>query len=378
MRRQRTVLLIALVIACFHYSGSEALESERGGFLRPSVLSCGIYGVDMSRKAQGLKGPVQSVSLAYSSSRIHDNAVIEAPTELHTLTFYDRFGTQVALLGICSRLKTFSGEVSDYCKTSVVRDRRGRIIIAMALENNSDKGFGPDLQTTKWTFRYDAEDNLTEWVIVYQSGPSAQAAVQYDTEGRVTQVTEKTSVTYYSYGPNKKLAFSQAVGLLSNETRIVRVFDGEGNTVEQIIDIPGPTWADTERCSRTYDLNGNLLTQEIRSSTRGYDSRITKESIAYRYDEMRKVIIAEVTIDRDDNTRPRTHTYDLNGTLLEQQGYMVTGTILKPETVRTEEAFAYQFDNNGNWIKQTRSVFATPGRIIYRDFGYFPGQLPAR
>ncbi len=385
------LLILAVVfcpIAVSEATGADTSEAEvQPHNLRPSVsLNCLLGPETISRKADGLKGAVQTVLDEFTFFQGLGQQKKEGPRELFGLTFYDRFGTKIAFIGGCSRLKGHYAAAPDYCKYSIARDGLGRVNSVVVIDDQSDlPSTRPPLQTTRLTFSYDTQGNLTRWSKVWYDGSVTTSEVKYDSDGRVTEVkTDEKNATFFRYGPNKKLLFTQTVsslGLGGHGPRKTGIYNEYGDAVELIEDVASFGDKGTfTRCSFTHDRNGNLLANEKDYvSDFSWNSGYSQSKVAFRwhYDKLSDQFVAEhIWPEREMVTE--TDAYDRNGTLMVST--MNQGLVDQPLWV--QYVFAHEFDSVGNWVKQTSAAkllddslrSPSPHRATYRQIIYYPDQ----
>lgn len=336
---------------------------------------CPLSAKAISREANGLKGAVQAVLEKRAFFLGHGQQKKEGPSELIGLTFYDRFGTRIDFIQGCSRLKGNHGAVPDYCNYSIAHDDLGRVgsIGVIDAYSTNDPLNRPPLQTTRLTFSYDTQSNLTKWSKVYYDGSVSSSEVKYDSDGRVTEIkADEKNATFFRYGPNKKLLFTQTVdsfGPGGHGPRRIGIYNDYGNAVELIEDnlFFGGSF---NRCFSTYDSNGNLVGDEWNYVSQ--DSGYSSHNSAFRWhnNKLTDQFVAE-HIEHDVATE--TDAYDRNGNLIVSTRNQ--GLIDHPLWVKS--VFAYEFDSVGNWVKRTISgglsddSSSSPHLVDYREIIYY-------
>lgn len=193
------------------------------------------------------------------------------------------------------------------------------------------------------------------------SGREISGEDYYSADG---SVSDKTSWTYNGQGlPLSKQTVDVNGALIESDS-----FDAAGNVIEESL-----YKGDALESKRvySYDGKGNRI-EEVHYGANGALINQPKDParIVSGYDEANRVI--DQTLFAADGTIEwkMSFAYDEHGNLIEQRGFHSGKLAL-------HRSYSYEYDSNGNWIKQTMSDLtapvscANPMQVIYRTITYY-------
>jgi hypothetical protein len=193
-----------------------------------------------------------------------------------------------------------------------------------------------------------------------------------------------TSMEYYNEGGN----------LTKSES-----YDWKGNLFQILVYgyLDGARVSDRKTITHEYNPPPIMISSEAGEAKPNYDPRYSNK-FAFKYDDKKRLI--EKTWFNNDGKLSLRYVYkyselqreelvytadgslnqryvsllDNQGNEIEETSYEVGG-----ETVRSKQAYAYEFDVNGNWTKQTTSKWVTkdgrsyyePANVYYRTITYY-------
>ncbi|MBV9210920.1 MAG: RHS repeat protein [Acidobacteria bacterium] len=209
----------------------------------------------------------------------------------------------------------------------------------------------------------------------------------YDAAGRV--IEQRTEHSPYSYLPDRKVLVYDDKGNVVEEDgydlqnkllgKRTYVYDEQGNLIEEEsvkLDDSKQVYGNS-LTKYKYDGNGNRIEratyQRDGSALRPYDFRLGYYREIYLYDAKgRRIATSYIGLD-EKLYRTDVTTYDDRGNELESATYNADGT------VHERKSYVYEFDRQGNYIKQTTLDWVTedgksffrPTEVEYRAITYF-------
>ena len=229
---------------------------------------------------------------------------------------------------------------------------------------------------------YDKNGNKTEWLGYFGKDDPIRDVFICDTEGKVIKdfsynsIDELISETFYKYKDNGTLAEE----VISNGIKTVYSYDSNNNkksetTYDLITNEGGRAFGEVENVVYFHYYKNNKL-KEIGAynfdGSRVWSPPLQAHRIVYAYN-LKGQIAFETVFFEDNSIRSKAHYfYNSNGVLAKEISF------IDYNKVRHTYKYEYEFDETGNWIKQTKnqqirkskSTFI-PIETIYRTISYY-------
>jgi hypothetical protein len=277
--------------------------------------------VRVSLEQNDLKGPVKSIREYESEYERRGGKLVEGRRKLSSAERYDARGRQLSEVSY-----TDDGKILD--KTENIYDASGRLVEARV---EHDKFvYLPDRRA----YVYDARGNVIEEIGLDAQGKRLGKYVyKYDERCRVIEMESS------SEGRNQ----------VYNNYRKLYTLDAEGRVIEDA----------------TFKVEGGTLKPE--------DFHLGYQRQVFLYDSQGRKIGTQQFTEEGKLFRTALVRYDDHGDEVEDVEYNSDGSVHK----RT--AYSYEFDSQGNWVKQVTSEwvkrdgksFFEPNEVDYREITYF-------
>lgn len=229
---------------------------------------------------------------------------------------------------------------------------------------------------------YDKDGNKTEWLGYFGKDYSVKFVFVCDNEGKVIKelsynyLDEVDAETIYKYNANGTIAEKT----ISNGIKTIYAYDSNNNkksetTYDLITNEGGRVFGSVEKVIYFHYYRNNRL-KEIGAynldGSRVWSPPLQAHRIVYAYNSKGQIAY-ETVFYKDNSIRSKAHYfYDSNGMLIKEFSFIDYNKFA--HTYKYE----YQFDEFGNWTKQTKSqqkrrnksVFV-PIETIYQTIGYY-------
>jgi hypothetical protein len=289
------------------------------------IVPLAIARMRTDRQAEGLVGPVRTIHIEASRFSNQYGQWVEEPREFVAFVSYNVRGNKTEMVpGQTTLVWLFEGISLD--KKVYTYDARGNLIRIVS--------YNPDGSL------------LSKTVYTYSDKKNLQQVASYNHDGSLS------SKSVYAYGPQGKLTeaiYYDAWGDIVH--KVVYTYDDKGHLTEEII--CGSSGI-TGRSVHTYDAQGRRI-------------ETTRYDLAHG---------AGLGIDRT------VETYDANSNILELTTYYtekVGDEEGKPILPPSKRIYAYEWDAQGNWVKQTQALCTSetgkpscePSLATYRTITYY-------